>query len=245
MIKPFAAFDVDGTIFKSSLLEKVIDSCIDAGIFSAKSFKEVRDSRRRWETSNNEGVYQSYLNRLVSTFIKEIAGAEVDEFNKVTSAMLTRQAVRKFAFSRKLINDLQNTHTVIAISGSPEFLVRPFLEDIGVITCYGSTFVTEGGKFTGEAQSVGDKLAILKALEEDGVITRKGSIAVGDTVSDVSMLAFAETPVMFNASRTLTNHGRKHGWLRVNEVKDQITVLAYDDAKSLYVEGDTSLVMLG
>lgn len=243
MPKPFAAFDVDGTIFKSSLAEKVIDSCITAGVFKAEAFNAAFENKRRWQRSNNEGVYQAYLHRLVGAFVAELAGVEVAQFNAVTADMIAQQSVRKFAFPRKLMDALRPSHHLMAISGSPNILVQPFLQDIDVQTTFGSTFVVDEGKFTGEAQTVGDKATLLRELVAKGEITQLGSLAMGDTFSDISMLQYADTPIMFNASRTLTNYGIEFGWLRVNEVKDQITALQWDDQAGYYTEQSPTRVI--
>lgn len=243
MPKPFAAFDVDGTIFKSSLAEKVVDTCIEAGIFKAEPFNQVYANKRRWQVSNNEGLYQAYLHRLVGTFVNQMAGIEVEQFEKVTLTMLEQHRVRKFAFPRKLIQALRPTHHLIAISGSPDILVEPFLQDLDVHTSYGSSFKIEDGKFTGEATGVGDKATALQNLVKDNVVVRVGSVATGDTFSDIPMLGYAEIPVMFNASRTLTNYGSEFGWMRVNEVKDQITALEWNKDLELYVEQDPANII--
>lgn len=235
MTKPFAAFDVDGTIFKSSLAEKVVDACIDQNVFNAEKFNDVYANRKRWQINNNEGLYQAYLHRLVATFVDNMAGVDVEQFDHVTQRLLSEHQVRKFAFPRMLIKALQPSHHIVAISGSPDILVKPFLRDLGVHETFGSVFEQEDGKFTGAARGVGDKADILKDLVENNVATRLGSVALGDTVSDEPMLHYAEIPIMFNASSNLTNYGKEFGWLRVNEVKDQITALkpTQVDASSL------------
>jgi phosphoserine phosphatase len=243
MPKPFAAFDVDGTIFKSSLAEKVIDGCIDAGMFKAESFNKVFENKRRWQRSNNEGVYQAYLHRLVGSFVIELAGVDVEQFNEVTASMIEHHTVRKFAFPRQLMTALQTSHHLLAISGSPNILVQPFLHDLDVQTTFGSTFAVEDGKFTGEAQTVGDKATLLRELVAKGEITQLGSVAIGDTFSDISMLKYAATPIAFNASRTLTNYAKEFNWLRVNEVKDQITALEWDDLSKQYIEQDSERII--
>lgn len=237
MTKPFAALDVDGTIFKSSLAEKVVDGCVAAHIFPAEPLNAVYAHKRRWQASNNEGVYQAYLHRLVRTFITQVAGVEVEQFNQVVKAMVAEHTVRKFAFPRKLVTAVQPSHHVIAISGSPDMLVGPFLADLPIQATFGSRFEIEDGKFTGGAASVGDKATILKNLVSEGVVGLAGSIAMGDTFSDIPMLDYADTAIMFNASRTLTNYGKEFGWLRVNEVKDQVTALGLD-GMGVYAERD-------
>lgn len=236
MTKPFAAFDVDGTIFKSSLAEKVVEGCIEEGVFLSEPFEAVYANKRRWQIDNNEGLYQAYLHRLVGTFVEQIAGVEVERFDQVTEKMLQQQAVRKFGFPRMLMRRLQASHFLLAISGSPNILVEPFLRDLDVSTTFGSEFQVEDGRFTGEASSVGDKAVLLRGLVERGDALREGSVAMGDTISDVPMLDFADVPLMFNASRTLTGYGSEFGWPRINEVKDQFTVLGWDDVAGNYTE---------
>ena len=236
MPKPFAAFDIDGTVFKSSLLEKAVESCIIQGLFSRIPFETIDRQKKRWQSSNNEGVYQSYLTNLVKAFVKEIAGSNVDDFKRITADMIADQRVRRFSFPRQLMQAIQDTHTIVAISGSPTILVEPFLDDLGVNLILGSTFEEAEGAFTGRAIPIGDKKARLRALVESGDVLQEGSIAVGDTVSDKTMLEYATQAVMFNASRTLTNKGVDQGWWRVNEVKDEITALGYNTDIGGYVE---------
>lgn len=245
MPRPFAAFDVDGTIFKSSLLEKAIDACIAAHIFDTDAFNEAAANRRRWQINNNEGVYQAYLHHLVGAFVTQIAGVNVEQFNQVAEAMVAEHTVRKFIFPRRLMHALEDSHHIVAISGSPTMLVEPFLGDVPVQSTFGSTFDIEGDRFTGGAASVGDKAAILRHLVSQGTAEHAGSVAVGDTISDAAMLGYAATAIMFNPSRTLTNHGAPQGWLQIYEVKDRIVALKLDAATGRYVEHDAQAVIDG
>ncbi len=240
MPKPFAAFDVDGTIFKSSLAEIVIDACIADGLFAARPFNKVFAYKRRWQLHNTEATYQKYLHYLVETLVTEMAGIDTKWFGKVTKAMIAQHAVRKFGFPRQLIDTVRTSHYLIAISGSPEVLVRPFLEELKLDAIYGSYYEAVDGRFTGTATPVENKAALLRRLVADKTVLREGSLAVGDTIGDAPMLAYADKAIMFNASLTLTNHGRKLKWARVNEVKDQITVLQYDHSFKHYVEQNSS-----
>ncbi len=236
MPKPFAAFDVDGTIFKSSLAEKIVEGGIEAGIFAAKAFATAHERRRQWQRNNNEGIYQSYLHHLVGAFVIQMAGVEVERFEEVASQVMQQHSVRKFAFSRRLLEALHDSHSPIAISGSPLMLLEPFLGDLHFESIYGSTFEIEDGKFTGKATSVGDKAEILRDLVIQEQVTQESSIAIGDTISDKSMLEYANVPIIFNGGRTLTNYGKPRGWTRVNEHKDQITVLQKDERLGIYTE---------
>lgn len=238
MSKPFFALDVDGTVFKSGLVEKVVESCIDTRLFKADSFNEAYSNKQRWQEHNTEGAYLAYLDRLVATFVLEITGVKVEKFQQITDNMVEQQRVRRFIFPRNLLRRLKDSHHSVAISGSPSILVQPFLADLDVDTICGSEYHIENGRFTGVAASVGDKALILKKMEDEHLISRENSVAIGDTVSDKSMLMHAAHPVMFNPSRTLTDYGRVSGWPRVIETKDQVTVLRQGALGGAYVESD-------
>lgn len=236
MSKPFAAFDVDGTIFKSSLAEVVIEEGVRSGVFDEVAFAPARAYRKRWQTNNSEEVYQEYLNHLVGAFISQMAGVEVAAFDNIARRVLDRHSVRRFGFPRRLIQALGPSHHTLAISGSPEMLVRPFLDSLHLDEIHGAQFEVIDGRFTGVATPVGDKAAVIHGLTQAGVVHSAGSVALGDTISDESMLAIANYPVMFNASLTLTNAGKPMHWARVNEVKDQVTVMVFDPEYGNYVE---------
>jgi len=237
-VKPFAAFDVDGTIFKSSLLEKVVTESIAAGIFPADPFNTAFANKKRWQRNNNEGVYQAYLHRLVETFTQQILGVPVESFTKVTNSMVAKNQDRMMAFPRKLIRELRASHYIMALSGSPQILVESFLAELGFDASYGTQFEIENERFTGEFKSIGNKALVLAGLAEQGVVSRTRSVAIGDTVSDISMLDYATNPIMFNATRTLTHFGKEFGWTKVIEVKDQITVLRHKKDLGAYTEVD-------
>lgn len=243
MAKPFAAFDVDGTIFKSSLIEKLVDACIADGVFASKPFAEVYAARRRWQLHNTEAIYQAYLALLVKTLIEQMAGVDVKWLDKVVKTMVAEHTVRKFGFPKQLIRRLHETHYIVAISGSPDLLVRPLLADLPIDAMYGSMYEIKDNRFTGNATPVADKAAILRRLMSDGRVMRAGSIALGDTISDANMLDLAETPIMFNASKTLLRYGKPRHWLQVNEVKDQITVLGFDASLHRYVESSARALL--
>lgn len=238
MPKPFAAFDVDGTIFKSSLAEKIVEHGIAEGLFDAEPFNEVYESRRRWQENNSEGVYLAYLDQLIGELVTQMAGVELDRFNAVAATMLSKHEARKFRLPRMMIRTLAATHTPVIISGSPDVLVRPFVGDLNVASVFGSYYEVENGRFTGLAKSIGNKALLLEEMVRKGDLSRDGSVAMGDTFSDVPMLEYADRAMMFNPSRTLSDYGEVLGWDKAFEVKDNITILSKLSESNAYAERD-------
>lgn len=214
----FAVFDVDGTFFKSSCLEKVIDAAIAEKVFEHQAFEAAFRKRRQWQTHNNEGVYQSYLHSLVGGFVSQIVGVNVDRFDAVIARMVEEQRVRLFGFTRQLLELLSGDHITMAISGSPQMVVEPFLDDLGFDHIIGSQFGQEGGVYTTDITGT-DKVGAFRTLAgENGVL----DVAVGDTSGDNAIFELAERPIAFNPSATLRQAAIANRWPIVTENKDAV-----------------------
>lgn len=222
--KPFAAFDVDGTIFKSSLLSKVIRASRRSGLMSAETFEQADFLWHRWNEENTDDNYQAFIDESVRAFAAEINGKTVEQLQEVTTKMLETESKRMLAFPRLLIETIRDSHYILALSGSPESLVQPFLEKLGFDEVRGTEYQVVGGKFTGANITLGNKVRVIEKLIEEGVVTRLGSIAVGDTLGDIAMLSFAEKPVTINANQSLADQAKRAGWPRVTETKGHIIV---------------------
>lgn len=214
----FAVWDIDGTIFKSACLEKAIEVAVDEGIFRDEDFYEARAKRKIWQNDNNEGVYQSYLNSLVGAFVAQIAGIKAQEMDKVVNQMVNNHQVRRFKFTRALLEYLNPTHNTVAISGSPEFMVKAFLADLQFDEVVGSQFEVINGTYTGNATST-NKAAAFETISKG---TGELDVVVGDTIGDLEILEQATRPIAFNPSATLRRHAIERSWPIVTENKDSI-----------------------
>jgi len=69
---------------------------------------------------------------------------------------------------------------------------------------------------------ISDKAKVLeRAVQKEG-LTLEGSIGVGDTEGDITMLSKVEQPICFNPNQLLYNEAKKQGWKIVVERKDVI-----------------------
>ena len=81
------------------------------------------------------------------------------------------------------------------------------------------------GRYTGEARytySIFDKEFLVKHVVKKYNLTLKGSLAVGDSKSDISMLKMVDRPIAFNPSAELYKVAKKKGWEIIVERKDVI-----------------------
>jgi len=223
--RKFAVFDIDGTIFRSSLLIEITEMCISNGLFPKSSRKVYTRAHLNW--LNRKDTYQKYIDRVVRAFAVNIKGVSRDKYLKVVKKVIDLHKNRTYKFTRDLIKDLKKKgYHLIAISNSPKEGVDSFAHSLGFNKIYGSIYEVDfNNEFTGEVlffDFLSNKsTALMRAVNEEK-LSLKGSIGVGDTENDISFLKLVEKPIAFNPNNKLYSHAKKHKWRVVVERKDVI-----------------------
>lgn len=218
--RPDASFDLDGTVFKFTVLEAYTDWLSEQGIFRPMP-KDIVDSKVAWKQENTEASYTEHLGLLVDFFIKEVPGKSVEILTSAADTVADRERHRTWNATTSLVEHLRKTHNVMAISLMPEWLMGSFVRHMGFVATIGSTYVTREGVFTDEAYTI-DK-ASAYARHEHGTVLE---IHVGDTVGDSSLFDLARHPVLFNPSWTLLSKRASLGEARIDSHKDVATVFS-------------------
>lgn len=223
--RPVAVFDIDGTIFRSSLLIEMVDRLVEKGIFP----KEARENyiREQEDWRNRKGDYGPYIHNVVVSFAHYIKGLPYGDVADVAGEVIEENKDRIYRYTRDLVLELKKKgYYLLAVSHSPKFIVDGFAYELGFDKSYGTFYSTgASGRFTGEIEDehvIMNKSAILARAVEKENLTFVGSVGVGDTESDVSMLTMTETPIAFNPNRGLYRHALQHEWKVVVERKDVI-----------------------
>jgi phosphoserine phosphatase len=81
---------------------------------------------------------------------------------------------------------------------------------------------------------------VLQGLIDKHGLTTSGSIAVGDSESDIAMLAAVEQPIAFNPTRGLFAEATSRGWQIVVERKNVVYDLNQSGGGYMLNQGDTS-----
>lgn len=228
MPKPLAVFDIDGTIFRSSLLIEVTEALIKTGVFPRSI--EARYDREYADWINRKGSYETYLQKLVDAFKAELKGVMVHRLEEVADLVITTHARRTYRYTRDLIKELKKTHYLAAISGSPEELVSRFAKVYGFDHYHATVYHHKDGRFDGTCQrgDLGKGERVMELVKEHG-LTLDRSVGVGDTESDAAFLQLVERPIAFNPNSVLFKTAMEHGWQVVVERKDVIYYYNQDE----------------
>ena len=219
-----AAFDIDGTIFRSSLLIELVNGLVKDRIFLKKAEDEIEDDYHAW--LNRIANYDTYINKVAEVYFRHIVGCEKKEVLEVGKKVMAKQKLKVYRFTRDLVKDLKKQgYYLIAISGSPMFMVKDFAKRMGFDIAFGSDLEVKNGLFTNkftQRDSYNQKSKLLMKIIENSNISAdwKNSVAVGDSATDISMLELVGKPIAFNPDGVLVDYAKKHGWRIVVERKN-------------------------
>src|SRR3989338_431042 len=220
-----AVFDVDGTIFRSSLFIELAEELISQGIFNESVRGRYAKEQRAW--LDRKGDYEAYINALVGVFLEEIRGVHYKDFQEAAKRVVDRKADRVYRYTRDLVKDLRaRGYFLLAISQSPKSVLDHFCRRFGFHKVYGRIYeIGPGDRFTGAVEDlhlIGNKANIVRrAVEKEG-LTLRGSVGVGDTESDIAFLELVEKPICFNPNMKLYKTAKRMGWKVVVERKDVV-----------------------
>ncbi len=222
MKKCIAVFDIDGTIFRNSLLIELHWKMVKAGIIPKESIKKL--DRRYWEWVQRKGAYDDYLNEVIKSFDEFSVGQKVSVIKALARMVVKTQSSIVYRYTRDLVEQLRKTHVLIAISGSPKEIVEEFTRVWKFDHYVGSEHEIVNGKYTAGPKFIAShyKRAVLSDLIKRHGFSLKGSVGVGDTESDAGIFELVEKPICFNPTAGLYKMAKKKKWKVVVERKDAI-----------------------
>lgn len=201
-----AFFDIDGTVYRNSLLIEHFKKLIKYELVHIKEYEDfVKDSFQKWD--ERQGDYESYMLKLTEKYKSVIQGIPIKYNDFIADQVLNLKGNRIYTYTRERMRwHKEEGHLVIFISGSPDFLVHRMAEKWGADDYCGSTYHVENDVITGDISPMWDTPNKLKAIDQFCAkyqINLDHSYAYGDTNGDWGMLNQVAYPTAFNPSKEL------------------------------------------
>lgn len=219
-----AVFDIDGTIFRSSLIIELVNLLAEKKVFPKGLNREIEEDYVAW--ANRQGSYNNYISKVVEVYKKYIIGVEESIIRDAASEIIDYQKNKVYVFTRELLKKLKKeNYYLLAISGAPEVIVSEFAKALGFDKYYGARYEVIDGKFTGKMinDTAWNKHEILSRFVKDHKeFDLKKAVGVGDSEIDVTFLELVGNPIAFNPDFILANYAKKKNWKIVVERKNVV-----------------------
>jgi len=229
--KKFAVFDIDGTLIRWQLYHSVADTLMRLGHLEPQLRQTIKDARMVWK--RREGAFADYERQLIAVYDKIITSLSREQFEAAAQAVFDEYKDQVYTYTRDLIAKLKkDEYLLFAISGSQAEIVKRIADYYGFDDFVGSAYEYKAGRFTGaKTVAAWHKDKALKGLVSKHRASFTGSLAVGDSHSDIKMLEMVENPIAFNPENQLFEHARSKGWKIVIERKNVVYELESKDGQ--------------
>ncbi|MBF7096529.1 HAD family hydrolase [Alkalibacter mobilis] len=202
-----AFFDVDGTLYRDSLMVEHFKKLIKYEVLDPAIWHG--DAKRKFENwVKRHGDYEDYLLEIADIYIKNMKGLDCDYINFITDQVVKLKGERVYRYTRDRIRWHQKeNHMVVFISGSPSYLVEKMAQKYDVKFFVGTRYlVDENNNFTGEIIPMWDsesKNVFIKKFIAEHDIDLDKSYSYGDTTGDFDMLKIVGNPILINPIKKL------------------------------------------
>ena len=241
MVNKVAFFDIDGTIYRDSLMVEHFRTLLDFDLMDSE--KHATQANKDWY--KRQGDYEDYLDAVSKVYVEELKNLTKTDVEFTGRYVIKKKSDRVYKFTRSMLQKHKKEgHLVIFISGSPDFLVKNMAKKYGADDFKASQYIYEGEKFTGKVVPMWDSVSKNGAIDyfvEKYNIDLENSFAYGDTHGDFAMLKRVGNPVAINPARELLDSIKMDKELSdkakvVIERKDTIYTLQPNQANLIDVE---------
>ena len=241
-MKPLALFDLDGTFFRWQLYHELVFELKNEGVFGAETADRLDTALIEWQAKRR--TWRDYEHEVIHALEPRIKDLSVELLERTARRVVSRSGHKVYNYTKQLQASLKaKGYYTLAISGSQQEIAEIFAEQYGFDDCLGALYERTGDHFSGEIVRYvpGRKHEIIQDyITQHPELTLDGSVAVGDSEGDTSMLELVERPIAFNPSSGLLETAKERGWDIVIERKN-IAYLIRKDAHGTFILEETDI----
>ncbi|MBB6214076.1 HAD superfamily hydrolase (TIGR01490 family) [Anaerosolibacter carboniphilus] len=202
-----AFFDIDGTLYRDSLMVEHFKKLLKYEVIDAALWHHhAKHTYEDWD--KRQGNYDDYLLELAQIYIDSMKGLNKHNIDFISDQVINLKGDRVYRYTRARIAWHKcHGHKVIFISGSPSFLVEKMAKKYEITDFRGTEYLLdEQDNYTGEIAQMWDSENKHKAIMEfvdQYQIDLSQSYSYGDTNGDLAMLKLVGHPITINPTKEL------------------------------------------
>ena len=236
-----AFFDVDGTLYRDSLMIEHFKKLIKYEVLDPIIWHgNAKQAFENWD--KRHGNYEDYLMEISRIYLESMKGLNKNYLDFITNQVIHLKGERVYRFTRdRILWHHKQKHLVFFVSGAPNFLLSKMAEKYNVQYFKGTEyFLDENNNFTGKINQMWDSTSKNKAIDDFTLqynINMEKSFAYGDTQGDIDMLKMVGNPVAINPVRELVTYIKND-----SELKEKITLIVERKDVIYQMSADTPIL---
>ncbi len=228
--RPFAVFDIDGTLIRWQLYHAITERLIDLNYIDHDKLVKLNIAKKNWEHRVNKSAYRNYESQLVNYLNDILTTIPTKIFETVCLDVFNFHKNRVYRYTSDLIKQLKSkNYLLFLISGSPDVIVK-MIARYYQFDDYGGSKLIKNELFLNHYEIImthENKASHLNELVSQHFATFNNSIGIGDSDGDIELLKLVEHPIAFNPNDKLLDHAMNNGWEIVIERKNVIYKLEF------------------
>jgi phosphoserine phosphatase len=130
--RPFAVFDIDGTLIRWQLYHAVADALVKMGFVEAGAYDSIRSARMSWKTRSPGTSFRTYELELIRVYEEVLADLTVDQLEQAVRAVFDEYKDQVYTYTRELIEQL-NLVTKHGLSFKKSVAIGDSLSDAAML----------------------------------------------------------------------------------------------------------------
>ena len=201
-----------------------MDSLAQKGHIDEQGYEAMRLARQAWKARAGAS-FKDYEKQVILIYESMLKTLNFDQLDDAINSVFDEYKDQVYTYTRDLILQLKTkNYLLFAISGSQTEIVAKIAAYYGFDDFEGTLYARANDRFSGlktsHTYAVKDK--VLQAMVAKHQASYKGSLAIGDSLSDSAMLELVERPIAFNPDAELYKIASSKGWRVVLERKNMI-----------------------
>jgi len=209
-----AFFDIDKTIYNDHSFFQIAANELRERKIDIESWNSIQHLVSRYR--NAELSYTEAANQLLIVFAFALKNQKYQELYDDCRKFFFKNKQNFFPYFERILRNLSNSHDIYLVTTNTQFVAEAVVDLFNLKGFISTEFEIKNGLFTGKVtRSLADGKEMISNLLE--LYGRNGSIAVGDSGNDISMLKLVEHPLCINPDDELKDYALQNNWPTFND----------------------------